>query len=88
MIPWQSTQRMDAIAQKWRKFAELRREHYLELYRSGRWSEFYTEAQFIALVREVQVGVDRWAELAPPEALPAPRGGDVRPHFGSRGTAA
>jgi hypothetical protein len=87
MTQWRSQQRLNAVAQKWRNFAELRREHYLELYRSGRWSEFYTEAQFILLVRDVLSGVDRWADVAPRNALPAPPRREVRPHFGPRRAA-
>lgn len=47
-------------AEKWRRLAEKRREHFRDLYRSGRWRLYYTEDQLIARLREVSQTCDRW----------------------------
>jgi uncharacterized repeat protein (TIGR03809 family) len=57
--------RFRTIAQKWRDLAEQRRDHYAELYRSGRWKIYYTEQDFVRRMREVADTVDLWAGLAP-----------------------
>jgi uncharacterized repeat protein (TIGR03809 family) len=56
---------MDRAARKWRALAERRRAHFVELYRSGRWRHYYTEAEFVARMRQAVAVADRWAELAP-----------------------
>jgi hypothetical protein len=58
------------LARKWRELAERRRSHFVDLYRTGRWKHYYTEAEFIARMREVFQSADEWARLAPglPEA--------------------
>jgi uncharacterized repeat protein (TIGR03809 family) len=43
-----ATVRLENVALKWRALAERRRDHHLELYKSGRWKRYYTEQQFIA----------------------------------------
>ena len=82
--PKHPNQRLLVAARKWRDFAEMRRDHYLDLYRSGRWSEFYTEAQFILLMRDVLDGADRWSNLAPRNGSTMPPAreplSDFRPH--------
>jgi hypothetical protein len=88
MTQWRPNQRMLAAAQKWRDFADTRRDHYLDIYRSGRWSALYTEEQFILLMRDVLAGADRWADIAPRPALPAPPRQDPLPRVGRRRTAA
>jgi uncharacterized repeat protein (TIGR03809 family) len=53
------------LAQKWRDLAERRRQHFIELYRSGRWRLYYTDEQFLARMREVVSAHEAWARLAP-----------------------
>src|SRR5215207_6732308 len=43
----------DQVAQRWRDLADRRRSHFIELYESGRWKLYYTEAEFILRLREV-----------------------------------
>jgi uncharacterized repeat protein (TIGR03809 family) len=57
---------LDQLAQKWRDLADRRREHFVELYRSGRWRRYYTEEQFLAQMREVVRAAEAWALLADP----------------------
>ena len=60
--------RFGEIAQKWRALAQRRREHFVELYASGRWKRYYSEAKFIDRMREVTSSAERWAAIAPPPA--------------------
>jgi len=43
--------------------AERRRTHFVELYESGRWKRYYTEADFIERMREVVAAADEWEKL-------------------------
>jgi uncharacterized repeat protein (TIGR03809 family) len=60
------------LAQKWRELAERRREHFAELYRSGRWRHYYTEEQFVAQMREVVRAAEEWARIAPSRVTAEP----------------
>ena len=53
----------DEVALRWRDLAERRRSHFVELYESGRWKRYYTEADFIARMREVVAAADEWEKL-------------------------
>jgi uncharacterized repeat protein (TIGR03809 family) len=55
-------------AEKWRDLAERRRAWFIELYQSGRWKLYYTEAQFILRMREVAGIAETWNEIAPPSS--------------------
>jgi uncharacterized repeat protein (TIGR03809 family) len=72
-----ATVKLEKVAQKWRALAERRRDHHLELYKSGGWRQYYTEQEFIVEMRNAIAPAERWAKIAPtPEALlqqqPAP----------------
>jgi uncharacterized repeat protein (TIGR03809 family) len=56
----------DQVAQRWRDLAERRRTHFIELYESGRWKHYYTEAEFVIRMREVVQAAERWQKLASP----------------------
>lgn len=62
---------MDNAARKWRVLAERRQAHFVELYQSGRWKHYYSEAEFMAAMRQAAHAAERWADLAP-------RAGDYR----------
>ena len=53
----------DQVAKRWRDLADRRRSHFVELYVSGRWKLYYSEADFIARMREVVQAAERWEEL-------------------------
>jgi uncharacterized repeat protein (TIGR03809 family) len=55
------------IARRWRALVERRRAHYIELYRTGRWRHYYTEQEFLTVVREVAAEIESWDALAGPE---------------------
>ena len=56
---------IDSAARKWRDLAERRRDHLVELYRSGRWQHYYTDQEFVAEMRQAVALAERWAALAP-----------------------
>ncbi len=55
---------LDEVAQKWRRLAERRLAHFLELHASARWKHYYDEEQFLQRMRETARLSARWAEIA------------------------
>ncbi|MGA8154963.1 MAG: TIGR03809 family protein [Rhodoplanes sp.] len=49
------------MIRRWRALAERRKVHLVDLYESGRWQLYYTEAEFISRLREAIRGVDQWS---------------------------
>jgi hypothetical protein len=50
---------------KWRDLIDRRFAHFLELHKSGRWTHYYDEAQFLVLMREAADLAETWSKLAP-----------------------
>lgn len=46
---------------RWLALAERRKAHLVDLYHSGRWRLYYTEADFISRLREAIREIDRWS---------------------------
>lgn len=63
MLP--AARKWECIALKWRNIAEQRRDHHLDLYKSGRWKHYYTDEEFLIEMRQAVVIADRWALIAP-----------------------
>lgn len=59
----------DQIARRWRDLADRRRSHFVELYESGRWKLYYTEADFVLRMREVVQAAEQWEKLASAQAV-------------------
>jgi uncharacterized repeat protein (TIGR03809 family) len=51
------------IAERWLDLSERRRDHFSDLYSSGRWRLYYEEDVFRAQAREVARICDRWASI-------------------------
>lgn len=64
------------VTDRWRDLAEQRLQHMIELYESGRWQRYYTEAQFLRLVRELVAAIDTWKQIAP-SAVPVQSAADL-----------
>jgi uncharacterized repeat protein (TIGR03809 family) len=60
-----ATARLESVALKWRALAERRRDHHIELYKSGRWRHYYSDAEFLERMREAVTVAERWAAIAP-----------------------
>jgi hypothetical protein len=50
-------------ARKWLKLAERRRLHFVEMYRSGRWTRHYDEEGFRDQMLDVIADVERWEKV-------------------------
>ena len=65
-----ATLRLERVALRWRDLAERRRDHFLDLYQTGRWRRYCTYEKFMQDMRQAIVIADRWAAIAPePEEL-------------------
>jgi uncharacterized repeat protein (TIGR03809 family) len=56
-----------SVVVRWRMLAERRLKYLIELYESGRWTRYYSEPEFLKIVREAHAGLKAWENLAPPE---------------------
>jgi uncharacterized repeat protein (TIGR03809 family) len=52
------------ILDRWCALAEQRLEYLTELFESGRWRRYYSEASFLDNIREAKTAVATWRELA------------------------
>jgi uncharacterized repeat protein (TIGR03809 family) len=50
---------------RWRQLAEKRLEHITDLFVSGRWTKYFSEPDFLEIVRESKAAVDAWRKLEP-----------------------
>lgn len=57
-----------SVVVRWRMLAERRLNHLIELYESGRWKLYHSEAEFLDLVKEARAALKAWEALAPPDA--------------------
>ena len=58
------------VAKRWLALAEQRRAHLVELYDSGRWRHYYSEARLLEHTREAIMLEETWAKLAYPDGVP------------------
>src|SRR3954471_11494573 len=63
MLP--AARNWERIALKWRSLAEQRRDHHVDLYKSGRWQHYYTDEEFLVEMRQAVAMAERWAKIAP-----------------------
>lgn len=58
---------------RWTRLTEKRRNHLLELYRSGRWRHYFPNEEALAReLRSIARGIEDWRNLIPPKvAAPA-----------------
>lgn len=59
-----ATRRWDAVSLRWRDLAERRKDHFIELYQTGRWRHYYTEEEFLAELRKAVAIARRWSKIA------------------------
>ena len=56
------------IVARWCKLAEQRLEHLTELFESGRWRRYHSEAVFLENIQEAKTAVETWRNLLSREA--------------------
>ena len=64
----------DLVARAWLALVERRRAHLVELFETGRWTHYFTEAELLAEMRAANVARDRFAKVAgyePADAAPS-----------------
>jgi uncharacterized repeat protein (TIGR03809 family) len=55
---------LDGVARKWVALAERCTAHIVELYDTGRWRHYYTQAELVAALQEAIRVRDQWARIA------------------------
>ena len=55
--------RADEVSRRWRSLAERRRSYFVELYKSGRWKQYYSEDDFLTRMREAVRSAEEWDKL-------------------------
>jgi hypothetical protein len=55
------------LAERWCALAEQRLEYLTEMFESGRWRRFYSEAAFLENIKEAKFAVETWRGLSTPE---------------------
>jgi uncharacterized repeat protein (TIGR03809 family) len=69
------------VIEGWKVLAEQRLAHLSELFETGRWRRYHTEAAFLENLREAKSVVETWRALVASEVLPIPlRGRHSSPH--------
>ena len=58
-------ERYQRALERWRALAEQRLEHMTVLYESGRWRRYFSEEQFIGVIRETRTAVNEWRRIVP-----------------------
>jgi uncharacterized repeat protein (TIGR03809 family) len=58
------------LARRWHALAERRRQHFAELYDSGRWRKYYREQNFLSQMRETARMAEAWDRVARAQAAP------------------
>jgi uncharacterized repeat protein (TIGR03809 family) len=56
------------IVARWCNLAERRLEHLTELFETGRWRRYHSEAAFLENIREAKAAVETWRDLLTREA--------------------
>ncbi|MEH2470213.1 putative repeat protein (TIGR03809 family) [Nitrobacteraceae bacterium AZCC 2161] len=56
------------MIERWAALAERRLDYLTDLFESGRWRRFHTEAEFLENIQEAKVAVERWRAMATQEA--------------------
>ena len=56
------------IVARWCKLAEQRLEHLTELFETGRWRRYHSEAVFLENIQEAKAAVETWRNLLSREA--------------------
>jgi uncharacterized repeat protein (TIGR03809 family) len=53
-----------AIARGWLSLVERRKAHLIELFETGRWQHYFTEAELLSELRAVNLACERFADVA------------------------
>ncbi len=70
-MPIQQISPYHAVARSWLSLVERRRAHLIELFETGRWQHYFTEAELLSELRAVNLACERFADVAglPPRPM-------------------
>lgn len=54
----------EQVAQRWRVLTDRRRSYFIELYETGRWKRYFSEAEFVVRMQDVIKAAEQWEKLA------------------------
>jgi uncharacterized repeat protein (TIGR03809 family) len=60
--------RYQRALERWRALAERRLAYITDLYETGRWQRYFSEREFLRMVRETRAAVETWQRLVPDPA--------------------
>jgi uncharacterized repeat protein (TIGR03809 family) len=60
-----------AVARGWLSLVERRKAHLIELFETGRWRHYFTEAELLSELRAANLASERFADVAglPPRSM-------------------
>jgi uncharacterized repeat protein (TIGR03809 family) len=59
----QQSEAASGVADRWHALTQARLEYLTNLFESGRWRRFYSEAEFLENVREATAALETWSGL-------------------------
>ena len=59
----------DTHARRWVDLTERRRDYLVELYRTGRWRRYFSEVEFLGVMRGVKAEEEAWRTLGHPDEV-------------------
>jgi uncharacterized repeat protein (TIGR03809 family) len=63
-MPVQQTSPYGAVARGWLSLVERRKAHLIDLFETGRWRHYFTEAELLSELSAANIACDRFAEIA------------------------
>jgi hypothetical protein len=60
----QQTSPYDAVARGWLALVERRKAHLVDLFETGRWRHYFTEAELLSELHAVNLACERFADVA------------------------
>lgn len=58
-------ERYQHALERWRVLADRRLEHMTVLYETGRWRRYFTEEEFLGVIRETKAAAEMWHRIVP-----------------------
>jgi uncharacterized repeat protein (TIGR03809 family) len=75
------------VIARWCTLAERRLNYLIELFESGRWRRYYTEAALLEDITNAKSAVKMWRDLSTPHLVPDPAASESTPAL-AQGVAA
>jgi uncharacterized repeat protein (TIGR03809 family) len=63
-MPASHSSPLNAVSRGWLALVERRKAHLIELFETGRWTHYFSEAEFLAELRAINLARERFANVA------------------------